>query len=83
MIMGDNPANKMRKTYLLVRGQYSSPDESKEIQPNTPKFLPAMKTEADKNRLGLAKWLTDKENPFNSSSNREPLLANHFRPWII
>ena len=63
MIMGDNPANKMRKTYLLVRGQYSSPDESKEIQPNTPKFLPAMKTEADKNRLGLAKWLTDKENP--------------------
>ena len=26
MIMGDNPPNKMRKTYLLMRGQYASTD---------------------------------------------------------
>jgi hypothetical protein len=63
MVMGDNPPNKMRDTYLLVRGQYSSPDKSKVIQANTPDFLPPMKTESEKNRLGLAKWLTDKENP--------------------
>ena len=63
MVMGDNPANKMRDTYLLVRGQYSSPDKSKVIQANTPDFLHPMKTESEKNRLGLAKWLTDKENP--------------------
>ena len=63
MVMADNPPNKMRDTYLLVRGQYSSPDKSKVIQPNTPKFLPAMKDGNSKNRLGLAKWLTDKKNP--------------------
>ncbi|MGA1116169.1 MAG: DUF1553 domain-containing protein, partial [Opitutales bacterium] len=63
MVMGDNPPNQMRDTYLLVRGQYSSPDKSKVIQANTPDFLPPMKTESEKNRLGLAKWLTDKENP--------------------
>ena len=63
MVMGDNPPNQMRETYLLVRGQYSSPDKSKVIQPNTPNFLPAMKENNGKNRLGLAKWLTDKENP--------------------
>ena len=63
MVMGDNPPNKMRDTYLLVRGQYSSPDKSKVIQANTPDFLHPMKTESEKNRLGLAKWLTDKENP--------------------
>ena len=40
MIMGDNPPNKMRKTYVLMRGQYASPDESKEILPDTPSFLP-------------------------------------------
>jgi len=53
----------MRDTYLLVRGQYSSPDKSQVIQANTPDFLHPMKTESEKNRLGLAKWLTDKENP--------------------
>ena len=63
MVMGDNPPNKMRDTYLLVRGQYSSPDKSKVIQANTPSFLPPMQTDSEKNRLGLAKWLTDKKNP--------------------
>ena len=63
MVMGDNPPNKMRDTYLLVRGQYSTPDKSKVIPPNTPNFLPAMRDDSSKNRLGLAKWLTDKKNP--------------------
>jgi hypothetical protein len=63
MVMGDNPSNKMRETYLLVRGQYSSPDKSKVIQANTPNFLPSMNKEQGNNRLGLAKWLTDKQNP--------------------
>ena len=66
MIMGDNPPNKMRKTYLLMRGQYASPDKSKEILPDTPAFLPPMKEDLPKNRLGLAKWLLDKEHPLTA-----------------
>ena len=66
MIMGDNPANKMRKTYVLMRGQYASPDKSKEIQPNTPAFLPPMEKELPKNRLGLAKWLMNKNHPLTA-----------------
>ena len=66
MIMGDNTKDKMRKTYILMRGQYASPDESKEILPNTPKFLPAMEKDLPKNRLGLAKWLVDKNNPLTA-----------------
>ena len=66
MIMGDNIESKKRKTYLLMRGQYSAPDESKEIFPNTPQFLPPMKKDLPKNRLGLAKWLLDKENPLTA-----------------
>ena len=57
MIMGDNPPNKMRKTYVLMRGQYASPDESKEILPDTPSFLPPMKKDLPKNRLGLPSGL--------------------------
>ena len=66
MIMGDNPPNKRRKTYLLMRGQYASPDKSKEILPDTPAFLPPMKEDLPKNRLGLAKWLLDKEHPLTA-----------------
>ncbi|WP_407679022.1 DUF1553 domain-containing protein [Candidatus Seribacter sulfatis] len=66
MIMGDNPPNKMRKTYVLMRGQYASPDESKEILPDTPSFLPPMKKDLPKNRLGLAKWLMDKDHPLTA-----------------
>tara|TARA_Y100000593_G_scaffold90784_1_gene177985 strand:+ start:86 stop:2437 length:2352 start_codon:yes stop_codon:yes gene_type:complete len=66
MIMGDNTSDKMRKTYVLMRGQYASPDKSKEILPDTPKFLPPMKKDLPKNRLGLAKWLVDKNNPLTA-----------------
>ena len=66
MIMADNPANKMRKTYLLMRGQYSSPDKSKEFQPDTPTFLPPMKEDLPKTRLGLAKWIVDPQHPLTA-----------------
>lgn len=66
MIMGDNPPNKMRKTYVLMRGQYASPDKSKEILPDTPAFLPPMKKDLPKNRLGLAKWLVDENHPLTA-----------------
>ncbi len=66
MIMGDNPPNKTRKTYVLMRGQYASPDKSKEILPDTPAFLPPMKEELPKNRLGLANWLMDKDHPLTA-----------------
>lgn len=66
MIMADNPANKMRKTYLLMRGQYSSPDKSKEISANTPSFLPAMNKDTPRNRLGMAQWLVDPDHPLTA-----------------
>jgi len=64
MIMGDN-ANA-RKTYLLMRGHYDSPDESEVILPGTPAFLPGMKSELPANRLGLAKWIVDPANPLTA-----------------
>ena len=66
MVMGDNPPDKRRKTYVLMRGQYSAPDKSKEIKPDTPSFLPPMNKDLPKNRLGLAKWLMDKSHPLTA-----------------
>ena len=66
MIMADNPANKMRKTYVLMRGQYNTPDKKKEIPPGTPAFLPAMGEEDSTNRLGMARWLMSKDHPLTA-----------------
>ena len=52
-----------RPTYLLKRGVYDAPDTSEALQPNVPDFLPALKSGAPRNRLGLAQWMADPANP--------------------
>ena len=66
MIMGDNPANKMRKTYILNRGAYDSPRKDREILPGTPTILPAIDSKAPQNRLPLARWLFSNEHPLTA-----------------
>lgn len=50
-----------RQTYLLKRGAYDAPTEP--VQPGTPAILPIFPKDAPRNRLGLARWLTQPENP--------------------
>ncbi|MEZ6063992.1 MAG: DUF1553 domain-containing protein, partial [Planctomycetaceae bacterium] len=52
-----------RPTYLLKRGQYNLPDKSRELWPAIPDCLPPLKADQPKNRLGLARWLIDRDNP--------------------
>ena len=66
MIMADNPANKMRKTYMLDRGAYDAPKEEEVILPGTPAILPAIDASAPANRLTLAKWLFSDEHPLTA-----------------
>jgi hypothetical protein len=53
-----------RRTHVLERGQFNQPKE--EVAPSTPAFLPPMPKDAPRNRLGLAKWLTARENPLTA-----------------
>jgi len=71
MVMNDK---KPRKQHILIRGEYNKPGE--EVSPNTPKILPEMREDLPKNRLGLAQWITDKENPLMSR-----VVVNRF--WQI
>ena len=64
MIMSD--MNVPRKTYILNRGAYDQPMQNKEIHADTPDILPPMKEDMPKNRLGLAQWIMDKENPLTA-----------------
>jgi hypothetical protein len=47
--------------YVLFRGEYTQKRDK--VTPTTPAALPPMAAELPRNRLGLAKWITNPENP--------------------
>jgi len=66
MVMTDNPPEKMRKTYILARGQYDAPKKDRVISVGVPGVLPPLPKSAPGNRLGLATWLTDGRHPLTA-----------------
>jgi hypothetical protein len=50
--------------HVLNRGMYDQPKDR--VEPATPSVLPPMKKEYPRNRLGLAQWLMDPDNPMPS-----------------
>jgi hypothetical protein len=51
-----------RLTYLLQRGQYNAPDKSRPLEPGVPQAL-ASSGGSPANRLELARWLVEPDNP--------------------
>jgi hypothetical protein len=52
---------KPRETFMLKRGLFNSPGEK--VEPGVPGSLPALPADAPKNRLALAKWITNPAHP--------------------
>lgn len=53
-----------RPTFILDRGLYDAP--SVEVSPNTPESVFTFDTKFPKNRMGLAQWTTDTQNPLTA-----------------
>lgn len=62
MVMEDMPTP--RKTFVLNRGQYDAPTD--EVEAGTPETVMPFPDSFPKNRLGLAMWLVDEENPLTA-----------------
>ena len=62
MVMEEMP--EKRTAYAYDRGDYEQPMYT--VEANTPEVLPEFSEAYPKNRLGLAKWLFDKENPLTA-----------------
>lgn len=62
MVMRDMPSR--RQTYYLDRGAYDAPTEK--IEPHTPSVFPPLPADAPRDRLSLARWLTDPTHPLTS-----------------
>jgi len=57
-------AAKPRDTFILHRGDYAQPTEK--VDADTPSFLTRLPAGAPANRLGLAQWITLRENPLTA-----------------
>ncbi|MEM8945908.1 MAG: PSD1 and planctomycete cytochrome C domain-containing protein [Planctomycetota bacterium] len=62
MVMRDGKHS--RGAYVLDRGEYDKRGEH--VQADTPAWLPPMADDLPRNRLGLARWLTDADHPLTA-----------------
>lgn len=63
-IMVMRERSRALQSYLLTRGAYDARDEP--VMPETPAALPPMENTWPRNRLGLARWLTDPRQPLTA-----------------
>ncbi|NVJ85375.1 MAG: DUF1553 domain-containing protein [Algoriphagus sp.] len=63
-VMGELEEEKARTTYILNRGVYDAPTEV--VSPSTPNSILDFPDTLPKNRLGLAKWATNRDNPLTA-----------------
>jgi len=63
-VMDELEGDESRTTYILDRGVYDAPTIS--VNPGTPKSILPFSENLEKNRLGLAKWITNKDNPLTA-----------------
>jgi hypothetical protein len=63
-VMGELEGEEKRTTYILDRGVYDAPTIP--VEASTPSSILKFPENVEKNRLGLAKWATDRDNPLTA-----------------
>jgi hypothetical protein len=81
MVMQDLPTP--RPTYLLKRGRYDMPDESRKLAPDVPGCLPPLESSAPRNRLGLARWLVNPANPLTARVTVNRFWQRYFGTGLV
>ncbi len=79
MVMGDLP--QPRPTYVLSRGLYNAPE--KQVTPGTPGQIFHFDEKLPQNRLGLAKWVFDKDNPLTARVFVNRIWQMHFGKGLV
>lgn len=80
-VMKERPAHMSRTTRVHLRGNFL--DLGREVQPGTPAFLPPMPHDLLRNRLGLARWLTSRENPLTARVHVNRIWSVFFGRGIV
>jgi hypothetical protein len=70
-----------RDTFVLKRGAYDAPLEK--VTPAIPAILPPLPKEGPRNRLALAQWLVDRNNPLTARATVNRFWAMVFGTGIV
>ena len=79
MVMEEMPAP--RPAHLLARGSYDAPGDV--VPRDTPASLPPFPEGAPRDRLGLARWLTSRQNPLTARVVVNRIWRMHFGRGIV
>jgi hypothetical protein len=80
-IMKELAGNERRKTWMLVKGNYLN--HGGEVEPAVLDAFHPLPKDASPNRLGVAMWLTDKENPLTARVTVNRFWANLMGRGIV
>ena len=80
-IMVIREMERPRQSHILVRGQYDKLGEP--VSPNTPGSILSMDEGLPKNRLGLARWLTQTDHPLTARVAVNRLWQQFFGRGIV
>jgi hypothetical protein len=79
MVMED--MSKPRDTFLLIRGQYDKKGEK--VEAGIPSVLGKLPDDAPTNRLGLANWITGRENPLTARVTVNRFWQQYFGAGLV
>jgi hypothetical protein len=79
MVMQEMP--RRRQTYLLKRGAYDARGEP--VEPGTPERIFLFASNLPRNRLGLAKWMIDRQNPLTARVAVNRAWRMHFGRGLV
>ncbi len=72
-----------RETWMLTRGAYDHPDKSQLLPATSLSALPPMSPDLPRNRLGLAKWLFQKNHPLTARVAVNRYWQMHFGIGLV
>ena len=80
-IMRELPPEKRRATHLLVKGNWMNKGDA--VEPAVPAAFNPMPADVPKNRLGVAMWIVDKENPLTARVAVNRFWASLFGAGLV
>ncbi|TAL04901.1 MAG: DUF1549 domain-containing protein, partial [Verrucomicrobia bacterium] len=79
MVMEEMPVQRV--THLLKRGAYDAPGDV--VERNTPAAVLPFPKDAPRDRLGLARWMTDRKNPLTARVAVNRIWRTHFGRGLV
>jgi len=70
-----------RETHIFKRGDWKRPGDA--VTPGTPAVLPPLPADAPRNRLGLAQWIVDKNNPLTARVIVNRIWQQYFGAGLV